>query len=113
MLTNRSFCSTCLIETGLSDLNKMTLTVFKGKFVKCKPKIIPYRDFKRFSNDASRQEVLSNVNNCNNDYNSFTKEVKEVINIHAPQKKMYIRGNQAPFMNSILNNAQLQKNLIE
>ena len=30
----------------------MTLTVFKGKFAKCKPKIVTYRDFKNFSNET-------------------------------------------------------------
>ena len=54
LLTNQpcSFCNTCLIETSLSDFYKETLTVFKGKFTKCKPKISTYRDFKNFSNKS-------------------------------------------------------------
>ena len=50
----------------LTSCHKMTLTVSKGKFAKCKPKIVTYRDFKNFSYEAFRQEVLSNTNNCNN-----------------------------------------------
>ena len=77
----------------------MTLTVFKGKFAKCKSKFVTYRDFKKFSDKAFRHEVLSNLNNRNNHYNSFTNMVKEAINFACPQRKRYIRGNQAPFIN--------------
>ena len=57
-------------------------------------------------------EVLSSNNddyNCNNDYNSFTYMIKDVINLHAPQKKRQILGNQAPFMSSILNKAIMKR----
>ena len=30
----------------------MTLTVFKGKFAKCKPKIVTHKDFKNFFNET-------------------------------------------------------------
>lgn len=50
------------MRAGLSDFDKMTRTVFKGKFTKCEPKIIIYSDLKNFSNEAFRQEVLSNMN---------------------------------------------------
>ena len=50
LLTNKahSLCNTYLIETGFSDFHKMALTVFKGKFVKCKSKIVTYRASKIF-----------------------------------------------------------------
>ena len=35
--------------------------------------------------------------------------VKEVVNLHAPQKKRYIQGNQAPFMKSVLNKAIMKR----
>ena len=69
----------------------MTLTEFKEKFAKCKPKIVTYRNYKIFSNESFRQEVLSTINNCSNKYNCFTNTTKEVINLHAPQKNTYIR----------------------
>ena len=50
------------LTAGLSDFHKMTPTVFKGKFTKCKPKMITYSELKNFSNEAFRQEVLSNIN---------------------------------------------------
>ena len=54
MLTNHesSFQNSCVIKTGRSDLRKMTLTVLKSYFQKAEPKIISYRDFKKFSNST-------------------------------------------------------------
>ena len=52
ILTNvpRTFQSTCVIETGLSDFYLMTLTIMTKTFKKQRPRIINYRSFKRFSN---------------------------------------------------------------
>ena len=41
----------CVIETGLSDFYKMTITI-KTTFRKHKPKRIRYSDYKTFSNNA-------------------------------------------------------------
>ena len=53
ILTNkpRSFQSTCVIETGLSDFHRMTVSVLKTHFRKLPPKIVTSRDFKKFEND--------------------------------------------------------------
>ena len=47
MLTNRyrKFHNTLVVETGLSDFHKMTITVLKKFYEKKKPKIISYRDY--------------------------------------------------------------------
>ena len=46
ILTNktRSFQSTCVIETGLSDFHRMTISVLKMHFRKLPPQVISYRD---------------------------------------------------------------------
>ena len=51
-LTNRprSFCSSYIIETGLSDFHMMIVPVMKMHYRKLPPKIINYRDYKKFSN---------------------------------------------------------------
>ena len=48
ILTNvpRSFQSTCVVETGLSNFHLMTLTVMRKRFKKYQPKIINYRSEK-------------------------------------------------------------------
>ena len=53
MLTNRqrSFQNSCVVDTGLSDFHRMTVTVLRSYFIKVEPKIIMYRDHKSFSNN--------------------------------------------------------------
>ena len=46
-----------VIEIGLSDFNKMSLTVMKVFYNKQKPKIIQYRKYKDFSNETFMHEL--------------------------------------------------------
>ena len=90
--TTRSFQSTCVIETELSDFHLMTLTVMKKSFKKFHPRLINYRSYKNFSNEAFRKCLLEKLSKevfVNND---------EGLNQHAAQKINYVRGNQMPFM---------------
>ena len=48
----------CVIETGLSDFHKMTMTVLKTKFERLKPKIMHYCDCKTFLNDSVLEYLL-------------------------------------------------------
>ena len=52
ILTNSplSFQSSGVIETGLSDFHKMTVTVIGTNFQKLDPKIIRYRDYRKYCN---------------------------------------------------------------
>ena len=61
IITNRpkSFQESEVIETGLSDFHKMSLTVMKVFYNKQKPKIIQYRKYKDFSNEAFIHELES------------------------------------------------------
>ena len=49
-LTNkpRSFHSTCVLDIGLSNFHRMTVSVLKMHFRKLPPKVISYRDLKKF-----------------------------------------------------------------
>ena len=60
ILTNSplSFQSSGVIETGLSDFHKMTVTVMKTTFEKSDPKIIHYRDYRRYNSYSFRQDLL-------------------------------------------------------
>ena len=50
ILTNHSlsFQNSCVLETGLSDFHKMTVTIMKASFQRLQPRIIKYRDYRRF-----------------------------------------------------------------
>ena len=74
MLTNsqKSFRSSCAIETGLFDFH-MTVTVRKASFRKLKPKVIHYRNYKRFCNESYRNELVSEFLKQNFEENSLEK----------------------------------------
>ena len=58
---SRSFQSTYVIETGLSNFHLMTLTVMRKKFRKDKPRIINYRPYNDFSNAYYRKCLFNGL----------------------------------------------------
>ena len=71
ILTNksRSFHSTCcVIEIGLSDFHRMIVSVLKAHFRKLPPKVIRYRDFKKFENERFMDFLYLALNSQNIDY---------------------------------------------
>ena len=112
LLTNKPKCfqNTSVLETDLSDCHKMTVTVLKIHFPKQKPKIINYRDYRTFSNEEFCTSILSHANVMETqDINSFQELCINLLNSIAPKKKKYIRANQAPFMNKMLQKAIMDR----
>ena len=110
ILTNstRSFQDTCTVETGLSDFHKLVVTVLKLYFLKQKPNIQTFRDYKRFQNDLFRSELdyeLSKLDVCNLEFEHFLNIFIEILNKHVPINKKYLRANQGEFMSKELNKA--------
>ena len=105
ILTNKpsSFNKTLVSETGLSDYHKMITTFFKLHFSRLRPKVITYRNYKKFHeekflNDLKETNIIMNEKDPNQNYQSLTKTFLTIVNKHAPLKKKIVRGNQAPFM---------------
>ena len=103
ILTNRprSFQNTNVIETGLSDFHKLTVTVLKAKFQKQAPKVIHYRNNKKFNHRLFRNDLLWQLNGegiHNMECKEFEKVFIRTLNKHAPLKKRFIRANNSPFM---------------
>ena len=61
----RTFQNSFYIEKGLSDFRKMTLSVMKKFFQKCKPRKIKFRDYRHFQNNAFREDLLSELLSLN------------------------------------------------
>ena len=57
----RSFQNFYTIEIGLSDFHKMTLIVVERTFQKYEPRIIKFRDYTHFQNNAFRKDLLSEL----------------------------------------------------
>ena len=74
MLTNRQqgFQNFCVIETGFSDFHQMTVTVLRSYFLKAEPKIIMYRNYRKFSNNEFRSIINTKNENLQNSYDTFT-----------------------------------------
>lgn len=78
ILTNSpyKFQNISAIETGLSDFHKMVVTAMKRAFQKLKPKIVHYIDYKQFTKDEFRKNLLlnsslENISVCDNGLEKF------------------------------------------
>ena len=64
------FQSTCVIETGLSDIHLITVTVMRKTFKEIRPRVINYKSYRDFSNEIFRFSLINNLSNnvfVNND----------------------------------------------
>ena len=117
MLTNkpRSFQNSSVLETGLSDFHLLTFSVLKTTYRKRPPKVIIYRDFKKYSPDSFQKDLESKLCNVdlsklsNDDFNSL---LMSLVNLHAPQKRKYLRGNDQPFMTKELRKEHMKRTML-
>ena len=110
ILTNKPlhFQSTKVIESGLSDCHKFTITILTSNFVKQEPKIFNYRNYKKFNNKSFRNDLLGEISKKGfHELSCMDFETLFLItlNYHAPMKTKYIRVNNSPFMNKELSKA--------
>ena len=87
----------CLISTKW-------LTVLRSHLNKLGLKIIHYRDYKKFSNDAFRSELVTENGNLQNfsDLDSLLAKCKNVLNRRASLKQKHVRANTSPFINKTI-----------
>ena len=76
------------------------------------PKVITYRDYKRYSYMTFRKELnfcLSgfDLNQISND--EYVSLVMEIFNRHAPLKKRYVRANDCPFITKELRKEHMKR----
>ena len=89
MLTNKkgSFQNSLVVETGLSDHHKMTISVLK-KYVKKKaPITINYRNYKKFNETDFRNDLIWKLDNLYDEiinYDYFKSIFMKVLDKHAP-----------------------------
>ena len=63
ILTNKpsSFNTTLVTETGLSDYHKMITTFFKLHFSRLRPKVITYRNYKKFPEEKFLNDMKETI----------------------------------------------------
>ena len=108
MITNEhcSLQNSCDLETGLSDLRTMAVTILMTHFKKHDLKLINYHDYKSFSNENYRQTIFDECPNMQRSYESWSLDncfnvCKRAVDICAPRKKRYLRANNSPFIDKI------------
>ena len=82
----------------------MISTFFKACSSKLKTKVIYYRSYKKFNESnslCSLKEANFDFfkNDSNQNYNLLADKFLSISNKHAPLKKTFVLGNNAPFMN--------------
>ena len=94
ILRNRPkfFQNTNVLETGLSDSNKILVLIMKTTFRKLKPKIINDRKYINFSNDIFRNTLLEElsqvrINDDDDGFNNFLRVCRKTLDRFAPRKK--------------------------
>ena len=77
----------------------------KVYFKKQKPREVYYRDYKNFSNDNFRADLLNILMKGNiriSRLDVFVNTALQVLGQHAPIKRRSVRGNESPFMSKPL-----------
>ena len=104
-LTNKllSFQKTRVTETGLSDYHNLISTFFKSHFIRLRPRVITYRNYKKvdenvFLNDLQKLEIKLDEQNSESSYSLSSNKFLEVLKEHAPLKKKVLKGNHSPFV---------------
>ena len=91
ILTNNpnSFQNSGVIETGLSDFHKMTVTVMKTTFEKLKPNIIHYWDYQKFRKNLISRLSTEDIRVTVMASKSFQKYVSRLwMNLHHKRKSI-------------------------
>ena len=115
-LTNsyQSFQDTTTVSTGLSDFHKMAVTVMKTTFPKAKPKIIHYRDYKKFVLENFHMDLINRLKSQLIDkYAKFELIFLEILNKHAPSKTKVLRANDKPYMTKALRKAIMRRSALQ
>ena len=118
ILTNRprSFLNSTALEVGLSDFHLLTLTVLKTSFKRKPPRIVKYREYKKYSFHAFQTDMYYQLGNVdfrclsNDDFHTF---FMRLVDLHVPLKTKYIRGNDQPFMNKQLRKEHMKRTMLK
>ena len=75
-------------------------------FKKQSPNVISYRNYKNFSNDSFRTNLINEISSngiLEGDLTGFLDACKKSLDYQAPRKKKYTRANQASFLTKEIN----------
>ena len=111
-IKRNSFCNSIVVETGLSDCHKMTITVLKMYIRKQKPRHVTYRCYK----GDFRRDIFYNLHSLDIEtmnYEIFAEIFKTLINQYVPMEQKIVRGNQSPFMTKELSKGIMHRSKLK
>ena len=82
-------------------------------FPKARPRIIEYRDYKRFNINNFECHLKNSITNNGNQYARFEKVFLKVLDEHAPIKKKTVRANDKPYMTKTLRKAMMRRTFLK
>ena len=115
ILTNSKYCfkNTSSYEAGISDYHHLIFSIMKTIFASEEPKQFDYRDYKTFSHENFKNDLLSETVDENVDYSKFEKEFIDTLDKHAPKKTKFFSGNQKPHVNKVLRSAIMKRSRLK
>ena len=108
-----SFQNTIAVFNGLSDFNKMVITVIKMSFKKYSPIERHYWDYKYFDHIKFKNKLNEKLSKVISNYESFENTFIEVLNKHAPLREKFLRANHAPYITKTLRKAIMRRSQLE
>ena len=98
------------MTAGLSVFHKMVVTVLKTTFLKSKPRMITYRDYRSFDNDKFKTDLKNSLRARNVSFYLVYKEIfVHVLRRHVPIKQEVARANHAPYVTKAMRKAIMKK----
>ena len=91
----------------------MIYTILKSCFNNTELKLLNYRDFKHFSQEAFKENLSKALSDCSNSYDDFDHICTSKLNKHAPKKKKWIRGNNKPHVNKPLRQTFMKRSRLK
>ena len=112
-ITETSQTTTDLIF--VSD-HSLVFCVFKAGVTKAPPRIIEYRSYKRYNKESLLQDLRKNNwstavddNDINATVDNWCKRFTDIADLHAPIKRMKVKGVNIPWMTAELSQAMQQR----
>ena len=85
----------------------------KTAFASEEPKKFVYRNYKTYSHESFKNDLMSKPVDENVDYLKFKKEFVDTVNKHTPKKVKLFRGNQKPHVNKVRRSAIMKRSRLK
>ena len=85
----------------------------KTTFASEEPKKFIYRDYRTFSSESFKNDLLSKIVDENVDNSKFEKGFIDTLNEYAPKKTKLFHGNQKPHVNKVLLSAVMKRSRLK